>query len=269
MPIESAADQLTETSLDLQAAFDKAQGHLVVVVKPERSGLPGLLGPSAPEPGRRGLGPAHRNRVGRLHRCRPDGRLGQLSAHRSAAGRVTLYLWPAGATATTGADGTATLPLPAGRAAQLLVAKSGDQTAILPANLYYWGDEGWKQQPLTDVLQWYVFDDRKMYRPGEEVHVKGWIRRWAPARAETSLRSAERPRPSAIASRIPRATRWRPAARRSTHWAASISPLSCRGDEPRLCLPAARCDRRQRRTIARGATSSRCRSSAVPSSRSR
>ena len=24
---------------------------------------------------------------------------------------------------------------------------------------------------------WYVFDDRKLYRPGEEVHVKGWIRR--------------------------------------------------------------------------------------------
>src|SRR6185503_718804 len=23
---------------------------------------------------------------------------------------------------------------------------------------------------------WFVFDDRKMYRPGEEVHIKGWIR---------------------------------------------------------------------------------------------
>ncbi|HSO73211.1 MAG TPA: DUF6049 family protein, partial [Blastocatellia bacterium] len=28
-----------------------------------------------------------------------------------------------------------------------------------------------------DSLRWFVFDDRKMYRPGEEVHVKGWLRR--------------------------------------------------------------------------------------------
>ena len=26
-------------------------------------------------------------------------------------------------------------------------------------------------------MRWYVFDDRKLYRPGEEVHLKGWIRR--------------------------------------------------------------------------------------------
>jgi uncharacterized protein YfaS (alpha-2-macroglobulin family) len=26
-------------------------------------------------------------------------------------------------------------------------------------------------------LSWYVFDDRQMYRPGEEIHVKGWLRR--------------------------------------------------------------------------------------------
>ena len=30
---------------------------------------------------------------------------------------------------------------------------------------------------MQDELRWYVFDDRAMYRPGEEVHVKGWLRR--------------------------------------------------------------------------------------------
>ncbi|MCB0079757.1 MAG: hypothetical protein KDE47_02445, partial [Caldilineaceae bacterium] len=30
---------------------------------------------------------------------------------------------------------------------------------------------------VQDELRWYVFDDRQMYRPGEEVHVKGWMRR--------------------------------------------------------------------------------------------
>jgi uncharacterized protein YfaS (alpha-2-macroglobulin family) len=27
-----------------------------------------------------------------------------------------------------------------------------------------------------DELMWHVTDDRQMYRPGEEVHVKGWLR---------------------------------------------------------------------------------------------
>jgi alpha-2-macroglobulin len=30
---------------------------------------------------------------------------------------------------------------------------------------------------VRDTLRWLVFDDRQMYRPGEEVHFKGWIRR--------------------------------------------------------------------------------------------
>ena len=25
-------------------------------------------------------------------------------------------------------------------------------------------------------MRWFVYDDRAMYRPGEEVHLKGWIR---------------------------------------------------------------------------------------------
>jgi alpha-2-macroglobulin len=33
------------------------------------------------------------------------------------------------------------------------------------------------QPPVEDELRWYVLDDRQMYRPGEEVHLKGWVRR--------------------------------------------------------------------------------------------
>ena len=39
-----------------------------------------------------------------------------------------------------------------------------------------WGDDAWQPRPVQDELRWYVFDDRAMYRPGEEVHVKGWLR---------------------------------------------------------------------------------------------
>lgn len=74
----------------------------------------------------------------------------------------------------TSADGTVRFPIPDGTA--YLVARQGQETALLPRSLYIWGDESWAAVALRDSLRWYVFDDRAMYRPGEEVHLKGWIR---------------------------------------------------------------------------------------------
>lgn len=58
-----------------------------------------------------------------------------------------------------------------------LKAKSGDDIALLPSNESYWSDTGWMPRPVNDMLRWYVFDDRAMYKPGEEVHLKGWVRK--------------------------------------------------------------------------------------------
>ena len=57
----------------------------------------------------------------------------------------------------------------------LLVGSLGSDTAILPASNYYWNESGWQRRDVGDTLRWYVFD-RQMYRPSEEVHVKGWMR---------------------------------------------------------------------------------------------
>ncbi len=77
--------------------------------------------------------------------------------------------------ATTGESGLVTFDIPDG--ATYLTATRGSDTAILPRSVNYWGDEAWNQFPVIDELRWYVFDDRQMYKPGEEVHLKGWLRR--------------------------------------------------------------------------------------------
>ncbi|HVF45982.1 MAG TPA: MG2 domain-containing protein, partial [Pyrinomonadaceae bacterium] len=61
----------------------------------------------------------------------------------------------------------------------LLIAKRGNDVAFLPENSdYYYQDRGnWYKKPEYDQLRWFVFDDRKMYKPKEEVAVKGYIRR--------------------------------------------------------------------------------------------
>ncbi|MDQ3747506.1 MAG: MG2 domain-containing protein [Acidobacteriota bacterium] len=81
----------------------------------------------------------------------------------------------------TTANGILRLPLPDKQANQqnLLIARKGKDIAFLPDNTdYYWQESGsWFKRPLSDGFRWFTFDDRKMYRPKEEVAVKGYIRR--------------------------------------------------------------------------------------------
>jgi uncharacterized protein YfaS (alpha-2-macroglobulin family) len=79
------------------------------------------------------------------------------------------------ATVLSGADGVARFKIPANAA--YLIASMGADQAILPHSTYYWSDDAWSVSSPSDSLRWYVFDDRRMYRPGEEVHIKGWLRR--------------------------------------------------------------------------------------------
>jgi uncharacterized protein YfaS (alpha-2-macroglobulin family) len=79
----------------------------------------------------------------------------------------------------TGPDGIARFSLEAGQHnPTILIARKGNDLAILPQSTAWWYEAGgWRKTHLKDELRWYVFDDRGMYRPGEQVHVKGWIRR--------------------------------------------------------------------------------------------
>lgn len=81
----------------------------------------------------------------------------------------------------TNAEGVARLALPEQQAQQqsILVARRGKDVSILPEQSEYWWDgyTSWYKKYDSDHLRWYVFDDRKIYRPKEEVSVKGWIRK--------------------------------------------------------------------------------------------
>ncbi|MBI4851651.1 MAG: Ig-like domain-containing protein [Acidobacteria bacterium] len=80
-------------------------------------------------------------------------------------------------TATTGADGIARLKLDNLRNPAVLVGKKGKDTVILPPNNYGYIEEGiWTRVETENTLSWYVVDDRKTYRPGEKVTIKGWVR---------------------------------------------------------------------------------------------
>ncbi len=88
---------------------------------------------------------------------------------------VSIQSGNGGAPVSTGADGVARFDIPDG--ATYLVAQKGADQAILPRSTYFWDDSTWAASPPNDTLRWYVFDDRNMYRPGKEVHIKGWLRK--------------------------------------------------------------------------------------------
>ena len=79
---------------------------------------------------------------------------------------------------TTDADGVGTGELPTSGNfegfGRILVARDGDDVAILPS---LFGGNGWQGSERSDQTRWYVLDDRGVYRPGETVRLKGWVRR--------------------------------------------------------------------------------------------
>ncbi|TXH68297.1 MAG: hypothetical protein E6Q83_14510 [Thiothrix sp.] len=57
-----------------------------------------------------------------------------------------------------------------------LQAQQGEDIALLPETEYAWAANVWQATPLTKQWLWYVLDDRHLYRPNEQVHLKGWLR---------------------------------------------------------------------------------------------
>ncbi|MFT7519748.1 MAG: hypothetical protein ACI9MC_001892, partial [Kiritimatiellia bacterium] len=82
-------------------------------------------------------------------------------------------------TVTTDASGLATL----GKYSKhigphAVLASLGGDVALLPSQGQSWWNErgAWIRSASTPSTRWFVFDDRGMYRPGENVHLKGYVR---------------------------------------------------------------------------------------------
>ncbi len=87
---------------------------------------------------------------------------------------------PARYSAKTNNDGLARLSLldKLSDFPQVLLARHGNDSALLDeANGDFREGSNWFLALVKDEWRWHVFDDRAMYRPGEEVHLKGWVRR--------------------------------------------------------------------------------------------
>ncbi|MCA9997051.1 MAG: hypothetical protein KDE56_14935, partial [Anaerolineales bacterium] len=185
MPVEYEEDVLTETAVSLTDALNgRTSGHFIVIVQPparlfqqtwERKAQTMQAWVEVTQIGLDALAD-HSQLVAWATSLTNGAPLADVAITANAAS----------STQTTNGDGLARFNLADGNI-QYLVARQGDDSAILPANPYYWDEFGWQQQPLQDELRWHVFDDRKIYRPGEEAHFKGWLRHIRAADGSISL----------------------------------------------------------------------------------
>ncbi len=183
LTVNSADDALTATDIDLSDVLgDSAYGHFVVTVEPpagllERTPLNNMFGGNRPvvhawvqitEMGL-DLFHDHSELVAWANRL-DDG---------APLGNVDLRLFPSDAAATTSDDGTARFNLSASGDALLIAQReteAGVDVALLAGSPYYYDEGFWRKQPINDEVRWYVIDDRALYRPGEAVHLKGFVR---------------------------------------------------------------------------------------------
>ena len=162
--VNAQPDELAETAIDLSPALEAGSGQLIVVIEAK----PGIAAITWAQVTQIALD------------AFVDGTEMLVWANSLVDGSplagVELSLLPSGVTATTDDTGIATLQLEG--ADNMLVARRGRDVAFLPERFYDpRGRGGWQRREEIDRLRWFVFDDRRMYRPGEEVHVKGWTRR--------------------------------------------------------------------------------------------
>ncbi|MDX1616333.1 MAG: Ig-like domain-containing protein, partial [Candidatus Promineifilaceae bacterium] len=168
---DSQQDALTETNIPLAEALEDGPGHLIVMVEPPA----GLFQRDRGRPVVQAWVQATRIGLDTL----VDHSEMLVWATDLANGQplpgAAIRPLPETTEQITDNNGVVRFGLPPG-GVQALVAQLDGDSALLPAGTHVWDDSRWQTGSVRDLLQWYVFDDRQMYRPGEQVHLKGWLR---------------------------------------------------------------------------------------------
>ncbi|MBX3192977.1 MAG: Ig-like domain-containing protein [Labilithrix sp.] len=165
---KKSPDELVGTPIDLAPALSGGYGQVLVVVEPTRAFPKGWHKPEldvwvqSTDLGVNAF----------VEQDQITGWITRLADGAPQSG-VELSLLGAGK-ASADKDGLARVPLTE-KTGRLVVATRGKDTAIVPER--WFGEHSYARTSRSDQARWLVYDDRGMYKPGEEVRVKGWLRR--------------------------------------------------------------------------------------------
>jgi uncharacterized protein YfaS (alpha-2-macroglobulin family) len=170
IPVHAQPDEIAETRIDLGPALKNGRGHVFAIVEPAE---PPEEDARVERRRRRIVRWVQVTRIG-LNAIQDEDKLIAWVTELDGAAPIMgaeLRFVDDPHLCTTDAQGLATLPLPSLDPPRelVLVATVGDDVAFLPCS-------GLVRTEPRGRLAWYVFTDRPLYRPGDEVHFKGWVR---------------------------------------------------------------------------------------------
>lgn len=178
--VNAGADELAGTIIDLEPALKDGVGQAIVHIKPKLGKFRSMVKPGREMPESINAW-VQRTEIG-LDVIYDYEKMviwaARLSDGTPMEG-VSLEMYPSGPDAVTDSSGLAQIELPGKTKgdSRAVIARKGWDSIILRENRRGWDSGSWRRRSPMDMLRWCVFDDRGMYRPGEEVHIKGWIRR--------------------------------------------------------------------------------------------
>jgi len=166
--LKDTADGTVETPVDLSGVLQGKPGQVIVLVEPVPAVPPSSNDYYQNRPALSWVQSTQLGVDATMDATNASVWVTDLRTGAPAAG-VSLTMLGGDAGSTNG-DGVATLHLPtlADNSAAVIATK-GDDTAILQLQNF--------KVDVVDDVRWYVIDDRQIYRPGETMHVKGWVRR--------------------------------------------------------------------------------------------
>ena len=178
--VKSETDVLTETRIDLSEALPDGFGHAVLVAEPTVKKAPVNYYDYSDTPFVAWIQATNIGIDAQLDYEKMTAYVSELKTGKPLpAAEISLHNDKYSTlNSSTNAEGLAELTLGDNGGRGFLLVKSGVDSAILREEYDYAGHQtSWRKQIPSEHLRWFVFDDRKMYRPGEEVSVKGYLRR--------------------------------------------------------------------------------------------
>jgi uncharacterized protein YfaS (alpha-2-macroglobulin family) len=166
---EPVADELVETKVDLGPALSSGLGHVLLVINDDSTVW------------------VQSTRIGiDAHWDHTDlfGWTTSLLDNTTLVG-TALSVVPGGNQALTDVNGIARVPLT--KRGSFILAKHGADTAVLD-KFYRYGPvsdpgNGFATTRPSNDVRWFEFDDRHLYRPGETLQLKGWVRQLSQRKA--------------------------------------------------------------------------------------
>lgn len=169
--VKSSPDELVETLIDLSPALTKGRGSVILQVEP-------LSQPKEEWRRQELITWVQVTQLGITAFDDGEQVVGWITTLKEGTpiegANVTLLNTPEKRISTR--SGLVSFPSPSTQSGPMLVTTE-DDVAFLPAHYNLWnGQGGWSKHTRSDMLSWFVFDDRHLYRPGEKVSFKGYVR---------------------------------------------------------------------------------------------